>query len=102
MNLRTGLPYSDVDDLQNYVGVPDGLRYPIYFSFDARIYREFPLRLPFKETSSKRKIRFGVYSINITNRHNPMDVYNNVTSPFFGQFAGFDRRVDGLVIDVVE
>jgi hypothetical protein len=31
-----------------------------------------------------------------------MDVYNNVTSPFFGQFTGFDRRVDGLVIDVVE
>jgi hypothetical protein len=102
MNLRTGLPYSDVDDLQNYVGVPDGLRYPVYFSFDARIYREFPLRLPFRESSSKRKIRFGVYSINITNRHNPMDIYNNVTSPFFGQFAGFDRRVDGLVIDVVE
>ncbi len=102
VNLRSGLPYSDVDDLQNYVGVPNSLRYPIYFSFDARIYREFPLRLPFKETSSKRKIRFGVYSINITNRHNPMDVYNNVTSPFFGQFAGFDRRVDGLVIDVVE
>ena len=102
VNLRSGLPFSDVDDLQNYVGVPDGLRYPVYFSFDARIYREFPLRLPFKESSSKRKIRFGVYSINITNRHNPMDVYNNVTSPFFGQFAGFDRRVDGLVIDIVE
>jgi hypothetical protein len=102
VNIRNGLPYSDVDDLQNYVGVPNSLRYPIYFSFDARIYREFPLRLPFKESSSKRKIRFGVYSINITNRHNPMDVYNNVTSPFFGQFTGFDRRVDGLVIDVVE
>ncbi|HTC63706.1 MAG TPA: carboxypeptidase regulatory-like domain-containing protein [Candidatus Saccharimonadales bacterium] len=102
VNIRNGLPYSDVDDLQNYVGVPNSLRYPIYFSFDARIYREFPLRLPFKESSSKRKIRFGVYSINITNRHNPVDVYNDVTSPFFGQFAGFDRRVDGLVIDVVE
>jgi Carboxypeptidase regulatory-like domain len=102
VNLRSGLPYSDVDDLQNYVGLPNGLRYPVYFSLDARIYREFPLRWPFKETSSKRKIRFGVYSINLTNRQNPQDVYNNVTSPFFGRFAGFERRVDGLVIDVVE
>jgi outer membrane receptor protein involved in Fe transport len=102
VNLRSGLPYSDVDDLQNYVGVPNGLRYPIYFSLDARIYREFPLRWPFKETPSKRRIRFGVYSINLTNRQNPTDVYNNVTSPFFGRFAGFERRIDGLVIDVVE
>jgi hypothetical protein len=101
VDVRTGLPYSDVDVLQNYVGVPDGLRFPTYFSLDARIYREFPLHLPFMERSTKRKIRFGVYTINLTNHHNPLDIYNNVTSPFFGQFAGFVHRVDGLVIDLV-
>jgi hypothetical protein len=102
VDVRTGLPYSDLDALQNYVGVPNGLRFPTYFSLDGRIYREFPLRLPFMERSTKRKIRFGVYSLNLTNRQNAHDVYNNITSPRFRQFAGFDRRIDGLVIDVVD
>jgi len=87
---------------KNYVGVPNGLRFPIYFALDARIYREFPLHLPFMERSAKRKIRFGVYSLNLTNRQNARDVYSSIVSPRFGQFAGFDRRVDGLVIDLVD
>ena len=105
VDIHTGLPYSDVDALQNYAGAPDGLRFPIYFSLDARIYREFPLRLPFVKHSThstKRKIRFGVYSLNMTNRQNAHDVCSNTTSLRFGQFAGFDRRIDGLVIDVVD
>ena len=102
VDVHSGLPYSDVDTLQNYVGVPNGLRFPIYFALDARIYREFPLHLPFMERSAKRKIRFGVYSLNLTNRQNARDVYSSIVSPRFGQFAGFDRRVDGLVIDLVD
>jgi hypothetical protein len=102
VDVRSGLPYSDVDVLQNYIGVPNGLRFPTYFSLDARIYREFPLHLPFKERSSKRKIRFGVYSLNLTNRQNAHEVFNNIAAPRFGRFAGFDRRIDGLVIDVVD
>lgn len=102
VDVRTGLPYSNIDTLQNYVGVPNGLRFPTYFSLDGRIYREFPLRLPFMKRSTKRKFRFGVYSLNLTNRRNAHDIYNNITAPRFGQFAGFDRRIDGLVIDVVD
>ena len=102
VDVHSGLPYSDVDALQNYVGVPNGLRFPIYFSLDAKIYREFPLHLPFMERSTKRKIRFGVYSLNLTGRQNPHDVYSNVASPLFEQYAGFDKRIDGLVIDVVD
>jgi hypothetical protein len=92
LDVRTGLPYSNVDTLQNYVGVPNGLRFPTYFSLDGRIYREFPLHLPFMKGSTKRKIRFGVYSLNLTGR----------TATKFGQFAGFDKRIDGLVIDLVD
>ena len=102
VDVRTGLPYSNLDVLQNYVGVPNTLRFPTYFSLDARIYREFPLRLPFKERSTKRKIRLGIYTINLTNHRNWNDVFNNVKSPLFGQFAGFEHRVDGLVIDLVD
>jgi hypothetical protein len=102
VDVRSGLPYSNVDTLQNYVGVPNGLRFPTYFSLDARIYREFPLHLPFMERSTKRKVRFGVYTLNLTNHLNPLDVYSNVASPLFGRFTGFQHRVDGLVIDVVD
>jgi hypothetical protein len=101
VDVHTGLPYSKVDVLQNYVGVPNSLRFPTFFSLDARIYREFPLAMPFVGRSAKRKLRLGLYSLNLTNRRNPHDIYNNVASPLFGQFAGFYRRIDGLVIEIV-
>ena len=84
------------DVLQNYVGTPDGQRYLTFFSFDAQIYRDFHMHLPFLGNRSRHKIRLGAYSINLTNHGNFNDVYNNVTSRFFGQFAGFQRRTDGL------
>jgi hypothetical protein len=101
VDVHTGLPYSSVDVLQNYVGTPNSLRFPTFFSLDARIYREFPLAMPFFGRSTKRKLRLGLYSLNLTNRRNPHDIYNNVASPLFGQFAGFYRRIDGLVIEIV-
>jgi hypothetical protein len=101
VDVHTGLPYSDVDVLQNYVGEPNTRRFPTFFSLDARIYRDFPLVMPFIGHSTKRKLRLGVYSLNLTNHLNPHDVFNNVTSPLFGQFAGFHRRIDGLVIEIV-
>jgi hypothetical protein len=101
-DVRSGLPYSNVDDQQSYVGIPDGKRFPIYFSLDARLYREFGFHIPHTERSKTHKVRLGVYSTDLTNRQNPHDVINNVTSPFFGQFAGFQRRYTGMVLDLVE
>lgn len=101
-DVHTGLPYSNVDVLQNYAGVPNSQRFPLYFSLDARLYREFGVHIPHTERSKKRKVRLGVYSTDITNRQNPHDVFNNITSPFFGQFAGFQRRYTGAVLDLVE
>jgi hypothetical protein len=100
-DLHSGLPYSQVDVLQNYVGTPNGERFPTYFSLDARVYREMALHLPFTEHAKTRKFRLGIYSTDVTDHFNPHDVYNNVTSPIFGQFAGFQRRFDGLVLDMV-
>jgi len=87
--------------LQNYVGTPNSERFPTYFSLDARVYREMALHLPFTEHAKTRKFRLGIYSTDVTDHFNPHDVYNNVTSPLFGQFAGFQRRFDGLVLDMV-
>jgi hypothetical protein len=101
-DIHSGLPYSNVDVLQNYVGVPDTERFPLYFSLDVRLYREFSIHIPHTDRSKIHKFRLGAYSTDITNRQNPHDVYNNITSPVFGQFAGFQRRYTGVVLDFIQ
>jgi hypothetical protein len=98
VDVHTGFPYSNVDVLQNYAGVPNGPRFPTFFSLDAQAYRDFHLHLPFLERGSRHKVRVGLYSINLTNHGNFHDVYNNEASPFFGSFTGFQRRVDGFIL----
>jgi Carboxypeptidase regulatory-like domain len=98
VDVHTGFPYSNVDVLQNYAGLPNGQRFPTFFSLDAQVYRDFHLHLPFTEHGSRRKVRVGLYSINLTNHGNFHDVFNNETSPFFGRFTGFQRRVDGFLL----
>lgn len=106
-DIHTGFPYSNLDyssldPLQNYVGVPNSLRFPIYFSLDVKLSREFTVRNPFKENSKKKKISVGVFSLDVTNRFNPHDVFNIQTSPLFGQFDGYQRRLTGLEINLTE
>jgi carboxypeptidase family protein len=101
-DLHTGFPYSNLDPLQNYIGVPDSLRFPIYFSLDVKLSREFTVRNPFKENSKSRKISIGVFSLDVTNRFNPHDVFNIQTSPLFGQYDGFQRRLTGLEINLTQ
>jgi hypothetical protein len=101
-DVHTGFPYSNVDVLQNYVGVPDSLRFPVYFSLDVKLSRDFMVHMPFKENAKRRKINIGVFSLDVTNRLNPHDVFNNVTAPLFGVFAGFQRRLTGLDINLSE
>src|SRR5437899_11855478 len=45
-DVHSGLPYSNVDVLQNYAGVPDTERFPIYFSLYVSLYREFGFLIP--------------------------------------------------------
>ena len=96
VDLHSGFPYSNIDELHNYSGAPNGQRYPIFFSLNWRVYKDFPL--PF-HIHPGHTFRFGLYSINTTNRHNPTDIYNNITSPMFGQFTGFEKRINGIVIE---
>jgi hypothetical protein len=103
-DMHSGFAYSNIDVFQNYAGAPNSSRFPTYFTLDVKVYRDFPIRIPFKERPSGkiRKIRVGVYSLDVTNRQNPHDVYNNMASPFFGQFAGFQRRFTGLALGLGE
>jgi hypothetical protein len=102
VDVHTGFPYSNVDVLQNYAGLPNGQRFPTFFSLDAQVYRDFHLHLPFTERGSRHKVRVGLYSINLTNHGNFHDVYNNEASPFFGSFTGFQRRLNGFILSFAD
>jgi len=102
VDVHTGYPYSNIDVLQNYAGLPNGSRFPTFFSADAQVYRDFHLHLPLMEHGSRHKVRVGLYSINLTNHGNFREVYSNVTSPFFGRFTGFQRRVDGFILSFAD
>ncbi len=99
VDLHSGFPYSNVDVLQNYAGEANSQRYPIFFSLNWRVYRDFPL--PF-HLHRGHKFRFGIYSINTTGHQNPTAVYNNITSPMFGQFTGLGKRINGIVIEFAD
>ncbi len=105
-DIHTGFPYSHVDVQQNYAGVPNSLRFPVYFSLDVKLSREFTVHMPFKENAKRRKISIGVFSLDVTNRLNPHDVFNNNNNgalpPLFGQFDGFQRRLTGVDINLSE
>jgi Carboxypeptidase regulatory-like domain len=101
-DVHSGFPYSPIDIQQQYVGTPNGKRFPEYFSLDMKLYRQF--RVPFlgNRGGKVHHIRLGVYTLNVTNHGNFNAVYNNVFSPNFGQFVGFLYRHEGAVIDFVD
>ena len=63
-------------------------------------YREMKVHLKYHKFEETRTLRLGVYALNLTNHANPVDVFNNNTSPIFGEFDGFQHRLYGLVIEL--
>jgi hypothetical protein len=102
VDVHSGFPYSPVNVTQQYVGTPNGQRFPGFFSLDFKAYRAF--RIPFlkRKGGGGHHFRLGVYSLNITNHGNYSTVYNNVASPNFGQFVGFLYRHEGMTLDFVD
>jgi hypothetical protein len=99
IDLHSGFPYSAVDELQNYVGPPNSLRFPTFFSLDVQATKDF--RVPYLPWLKHHTTRLEMRVFNLTNHGNFRDVYNNVTSPFYGNFAGFLHRSYQLSLDVV-
>lgn len=96
---RTGFPWSKINDLQNYVGAPNSNRFPSFFTFDFKVWKVLPLPhfLPFGFGGFK--LRWGVGFHNATNALDPLAVYNNIASPYFGHFVGFQHRVIDINVD---
>ena len=86
LDVHTGFPYSPVDALQNYAGRPDSLRLPVFMSIDLKLSKDF--RISFLPWVRNHEIRGAISVYNLTNHLNPRDVYNNITSPYFGHLAG--------------
>lgn len=80
---RNGFPYQTVNDLQQYVSLPEAPqpRYPRYFSLDARVSKDI-------NVSSKHAVRLSLNGINLTNHANYLQVHNNIGDPQYGVFFG--------------
>jgi hypothetical protein len=87
---RTGFPFSALDMTQHFIGVPNVLRYPIYFSADVTAFKTFDIL--------GRQMDLGLQLFNLTAHENPRDVIAVVGSPRFGQFSStFGLTVAGYM-----
>jgi hypothetical protein len=82
---RTGFPWSPLNAAQQYVGIPNQVRFPSAFSVDARISKDF-------KVTDKYSFRFAVSGSNLTNHFNPISVHGNVADPVYGLYFGEYRR----------
>jgi hypothetical protein len=80
LEVRSGFPFSFVNDRLDFVGERNRARFPAFLSLDASILKSF--RVPFFD----KRVRAGVVIFNITNHFNPRDVQNNTGSLQLGEF----------------
>lgn len=84
LNWRDGFPFTLVNQDQQLVAPPGARRFPTYFSLNVALERRFQI------FHLEWAVRAGFD--NITNRHNPTVVDNNVDSPRFLTFGGLEGR----------
>jgi Carboxypeptidase regulatory-like domain len=95
---HSGFPYSFLNAYQGYASVPNGDRFPRFFSIDLKLGKEFHLPLPWVKN---HVLRGSLTVFNLTNHNNPRDVYNNITSPYFNHFVGLQHRFFDSELDII-
>jgi len=79
VDVRTGFPYSLIDEDRNDVGPRNQAgRYPTFVSLDTQVTKRFLFR--------GHRTTVGVKVFNITNHENPRDFQNNLAASDFGSF----------------
>lgn len=79
VELRSGFPYSLVDQDQQFVGIRNGGgRFPNLYTVDVSIVRSAKL--------FGHEIRYGARGYHLLNNFSPRDVQSNIDSPTFGTF----------------
>ncbi|HEX7360201.1 MAG TPA: TonB-dependent receptor [Bryobacteraceae bacterium] len=81
VDVHAGFPYSVKNQLRDFVGPRNAMRFPRFISIDLEVLREIHLPV-FKE--HKAKVGFGVF--NLFNHFNPRDVQSDLDSYRFGTF----------------
>lgn len=82
---HSGLPWSEINQLQELLGQPNTRRFPAYFNLNLHAER----RLRFWRTEWALRVGFN----NLTAHNNPTSVSNNVDADDFGHFTGSPGRV---------
>jgi TonB dependent receptor/Carboxypeptidase regulatory-like domain len=91
LELRSGFPWSAVDEFQDFVGPRNRAgRLPAVKAFDFSLSRPWQIK--------KWKIRAGVRVYNAFGASAQRDVQNNIGSPAFGQFFNPIERSIGFVL----
>ena len=92
--VRSGFPYSDIDEYRDFVGARNRAgRFPAFNAIDFQATKQFTIKLMGKE----RRVRAGIRLFNILNNFNPQDVQENLSSPFYGTFyRGVKRKIRGV------
>ncbi len=91
---RNGFPYVATDAAQNYAGVPNSTRFPVFLSVDARVSKDF-------QVSRKYAVRLSVSGFNLANHFNPEAVHLNTADPAYGLFFGQRGRHLTMDFDVL-
>ena len=99
LDIRTGFPYSIIDEDRNFVGSRNlAGRFPKFASLDLQIMRAVSLPGRF----SKYRVELGLKVFNLTNHFNPRDFQNNLASDDFGGFSNSVGRKFGTRITFVK
>jgi hypothetical protein len=94
MEIRNGFPYSNLNALQEYVGIPNSYRFPDFVSVDSRISKDIQI-------NPKYAVRLSLASFNLTNHFNPEAVHSNIDDPAYGYFFGHRGRRFTVDFDVL-
>jgi hypothetical protein len=86
LEVRSGFPFSFVDERLDFIGPRNHARFPAFLSLDVSVLKSF--RVPVFD----KHVRAGVVIFNITNHFNPRDVQNNTGSLHAGEFFNSLRR----------
>lgn len=84
LEYHTGFPFSSINEQQQLVGAPNGLRFPDYLSLDLGLEKRFHFR--------KREWAIRISGINVTGHNNPDTVVNNIDALNYLTFAGGQTR----------
>ena len=95
LEVRTGFPYSVIDEDRNFVGSRNRAgRFPTFVSLDLQVLKKVSLPGRF----NKYRAELGIKVFNLTNHFNPRDFQNNLASDGFGGFSnGVGRKFGGRI-----